>query len=58
MFKRLGIKQTGESSVNAKIKRTVQGTSDAYYGPNIPSEETSPFTKRIKTVETSKKGIL
>jgi len=53
VFKRLGIKQTGEPSVNTKLKRTVQGTSDAYYGPNIPSEETSPFTKRIKIEETN-----
>lgn len=53
MFRRLGIKQTDES-IHATFKRTIQGGGDAYYGPNIPSEETSAFTKRIKFEETSK----
>lgn len=54
MFKRLGIKQTGESSAKATFKRTIKGDDDAYYSPSIPSEETSAFTKRIKLEETSK----
>lgn len=53
MFQRLGIKQIGDST-HATFKRTIQGGNDAYYGPNIPSEETSAFTKRIKFEETSK----
>jgi len=57
VFKRLGIKQTGELSANATFKRTVQGAGDEYYGPNIPSEETSPLTKRIKFEETSKNSV-
>jgi len=57
VFKRLGIKQTSESSTNATFKRTIQGTNDVYYGPNIPSEETSPFTKRIKFEESSKNFV-
>lgn len=53
MFKRLGIKQTGEPPANATFKRTVKGGADAFYGPSIPTEETSAFTKRIKLEETS-----
>lgn len=53
MFKRLGIKQTCESPAKATFKRTIK-RDDAYYGPSIPSEETSALTKRIKIEETSK----
>lgn len=52
MFKRLGVKYSGETIPNATFKRTIKGGS-SYYGPIIPSEETSAFTKRIKSEETS-----
>lgn len=52
MFKRLGVKHSGETNVSATLKRTIKGGSN-YYGPSIPSEETSAFTKRIKNEETS-----
>lgn len=53
MFKRLGIKQDAESVANASFKRTIKGGNDVYYGPSIPTEESSAFTKRIKLEETS-----
>lgn len=54
MFKRLGIKQASEPTASATFKRTIKGaTNDAYYGPSIPTEESSAFTKRIKLEETS-----
>ncbi|XP_022181905.1 uncharacterized protein C19orf47 [Myzus persicae] len=53
VFKRLGIKQAGEPAANATFKRTIKGSSDVYYGPSIPTEETSAFSKRIKLEETS-----
>ncbi|XP_015376104.1 PREDICTED: uncharacterized protein C19orf47 isoform X2 [Diuraphis noxia] len=53
VFKRLGIKQAGEPTANATLKRTFKGSSDVYYGPSIPTEETSAFSKRIKLEETS-----
>ncbi|VVC30045.1 Hypothetical protein CINCED_3A000933 [Cinara cedri] len=53
VFKRLGVKQTGEPNANATFKRAIKGGNNTYYGPNIPSEETSAFTKRIKHEETN-----
>lgn len=54
MFKRLGIKQASEPMASATFKRTIKGSiNDAYYGPSIPTEESSAFTKRIKLEETS-----
>ncbi|XP_025413786.1 uncharacterized protein C19orf47 homolog isoform X1 [Sipha flava] len=53
VFKRLGIKQPSESTSKISLKRTIKGRSDSYYGPNIPSEETSAFTKRVKLEETN-----
>lgn len=54
VFKRLGVKQTVKPTPNATFKRTIKGGSDAYYGPSIPSEESSAFTKRVKLEKTSK----
>ncbi|KAL4090948.1 hypothetical protein QTP88_025705 [Uroleucon formosanum] len=53
VFKRLGIKQGSEPAASATFKRTIKGSSDVYYGPSIPTEETSAFSKRIKLEETS-----
>ncbi|XP_026805058.1 uncharacterized protein C19orf47 [Rhopalosiphum maidis] len=54
VFKRLGIKQVSEPNASATFKRTIKGVvSDAHYGPSIPTEESSAFTKRIKLEETS-----
>jgi len=56
VFKRLGIKQVSEPKASATFKRTIKGVaSDAHYGPSIPTEESSAFTKRIKLEETSMK---
>lgn len=52
MFKRLGRKQIDES-VNSITTTRFKRTSDAFYGPSIPSEETSAFTKRIRSEESS-----
>jgi len=56
VFKRLGKKQSRESPAILAIQRT-QGGNDVNYGPNIPSEETSPFTKRVKHEERGKHYI-
>lgn len=54
VFKRLGIKQASEPMASATFKRTIKGAIiDEYYGPSIPTEESSAFTKRIKLEETS-----
>ncbi|KAL5233255.1 hypothetical protein ACI65C_000665 [Semiaphis heraclei] len=53
VFKRLGIKQASEPIGNSTVKRTIKVSSDVYYGPSIPTEETSAFSKRIKREETS-----
>lgn len=54
MFKRLGRKQSDEpDAAAATFKRTIQGGANMFYGPSIPSEETSAFTKRIRLEESS-----